>query len=49
MISLKLNEEAVQAEIKRLQEAGVEITPDIFPGIKLIPKPEIEGPEPSLN
>jgi hypothetical protein len=43
---LKVDEEAIQVEIKRLEEAGVEITPDIIPGITL---ERIEGPDPSLN
>lgn len=42
---LKIDDEAIQAEIKRLEQAGVEITPDIIPGITL----ERIEPDPSQN
>jgi hypothetical protein len=50
-MKVSLNEELLQAEIKRLREQGIEITPDTFQGIKLTAKPklEIEGSDPSLN
>jgi hypothetical protein len=43
LFTFTLNEERIDAEIKRLEAEGVEITPDIFPGIKLVRHWTIEG------
>jgi hypothetical protein len=40
---IAINDPKMYEEIKRLEAEGVEITPDMFPGIKLIRRVTLEG------